>query len=53
MEAMPNNIFPLKHYANQYMKWQWLCQCKDQVVQDYTNILYKMKACINIKEREN
>jgi hypothetical protein len=45
-------FYPIGNYDDQYMRWKTLCQKRDQIVLDYTNIFHTFRSNLGIKDSE-
>jgi hypothetical protein len=40
VDALKEQYYPVGNYDDQYMRWTTLCQERDQMVSEYTNIFH-------------
>jgi hypothetical protein len=52
VDALKEEFYPVGNYDDQYMRWTTLCQKRDQMVSEYTNIFHTLRSKLGIKDSE-
>ena len=51
-DAIKEQYYPIRSYEDQYTRWTTLCQERDQIVPDFTNIFHTLCTKLGIKDSE-
>jgi hypothetical protein len=52
VDSLKEELYHVVNYDDQYMRWTTLCQKRDQMVPDYTNIFHTLHSKLGIKDSE-
>jgi hypothetical protein len=52
VDSLKEELYPVKNYDDQYMRWKTLRQKRDQTVPEYTNIFHTLCSKLGIKDSE-
>jgi hypothetical protein len=52
VDSLKEEFYPIRNYDDQYMRWMTLCQKRDQMVSEYTNIFHTLCSKLGIKDSE-
>jgi hypothetical protein len=52
VDALKEELYSVRNYDDQYMRWTTLHQKRDQMVQEYTNIFNTLRSNLVIKDFE-
>jgi hypothetical protein len=52
VDALKEELYPIRNYDDKYMIWATLRQKRDQTVLDYTNIFHTLHSKLGIKDSE-
>jgi hypothetical protein len=50
VDALKEEFYHVRNYDDQYMRWTTLCQKRDQMVLEYTNIFHTLCSKLGIKD---
>jgi hypothetical protein len=52
VDSLKEEFYSFGNYDDQYMRWTSLCQKRDQIVSEYTNIFHTLRSKLGIKDYE-